>query len=242
MRKKGEDALLTIQEFTHCSKRLLSAARKPAMVDGQKWLESVRALGDDRLRPERIYIPKGLYDHRGFVVAVRTQGPPAAFSARLREVVAELDPNLPVYDLTPLDEGIQQATWAFRLFGVQFSVFGGLALFLAAVGLYGVMAFSVNQRRREMGVRKALGAQGSSIVGLILGRGARQLGIGMGLGLLLGSALGRPMAFVLYGVETRDPVVYIAIVMTMGTAGFLACFLPARSATRADPVEAMRVD
>ena len=202
----------------------------------------VGGLGDDRLRPERIYIPKGLFDHRGFALAVRTQGPPEAMSGRLREIVAELDPNLPIFDLSAHDVALQQATWAFKLFGVQFSVFGGLALFLAAVGLYGVMAFSVNQRRREMGVRMALGAERKSILGLVLTRGARQLGLGLAIGLLLGSAMARPMQFVLYGVETGDPIVYLAIALTLGLAGFLACVVPARNATKANPVEAMRVN
>lgn len=201
----------------------------------------VGGLGDDRLRPERIYIPKGSHDHLGFALAVRTLATPGAMAPRLREIVTELDPNLPLYNLIPHDEALKQATWAFKLFGVQFTVFGGLALFLAAVGLYAVMAFSVNQRRREMGVRMALGAERSSIVGLVLRRGARQLVMGMVLGLILGAAMSRPMRYVLYGVEAADPKVYIMIVVTLGFAGLLACAFPVRAAIRADPVETMRV-
>ncbi|MFC1662195.1 ABC transporter permease, partial [Gemmatimonadota bacterium] len=201
----------------------------------------VGGLGDDRLRPERIYLPKGLYDHRQFSLAVRTEGPPELISDRVREIVAELNPNLPIYQLSSHDEALKQATWAFKLFGVQFSVFGSLALFLAAVGLYGVMAFSVNQRRREMGVRMALGANAASVLGLVLTRGARQVGLGTALGLGLGATLGGPMRYVLYGVETGDPWVYLLIVAILAFAGFVACILPARAATRTDPVEAMRV-
>jgi len=162
-------------------------------------------------------------------------------AAPLRRIVAELDPNLPLYDVARQSEALEQATWAFRLFGVQFGVFGGLALFLAAVGLYGVMAFSVTQRRREMGVRMALGAERVSIVGLVLSRGGRQLLMGIGLGLVTGAAMGRPMRYVLYGVEASDPLVYLLIAVTLGVSGLLACILPARSAARADPVETMRV-
>jgi len=201
----------------------------------------VGGLGDDRLRPERIYTPKGLYDHLGFALAVRGDAPPEDLAAPLRQIVAELDPNLPLYDVASQSEALEQATWAFKLFGVQFGVFGGLALFLAAVGLYGVMAFSVNQRRREMGVRMALGAERVSIMGLVLGKGGRQLLIGIGLGLVTGAAMGRPLRYVLYGVEASDPLVYVLIAFTLGSAGFLACILPARSAARADPVETMRV-
>jgi ABC-type antimicrobial peptide transport system permease subunit len=161
-------------------------------------------------------------------------------AGRVRQIVAELDPDLPVYDLAPLDEAIQQATWAFRLFGIQFSVFGGLALFLATVGLYGVMAFSVSQRRQEMGVRMALGAERTSIIRLVLRRGGIQLGVGMVLGLAIGATMGGPMRYVLYGVEAGDPRVYASIVLTLLASGFLACVLPARAATRVDPVEAMR--
>jgi ABC-type antimicrobial peptide transport system permease subunit len=124
---------------------------------------------------------------------------------------------------------------------VQFSVFGILALFLAAVGLYGVMAFSVGQRRQEMGIRMALGAERKSILGLVLAQGARQLGLGTALGLLMGAAASRPMSYVLYGVETADPVVYLLIVLTLGVAGLAACVIPARAATRSDPSTAMRV-
>ena len=103
------------------------------------------------------------------------------------------------------------------------------------------MAFSVNQRRREMGVRMALGAEDGSLVRLVLGRGAKQLGIGIGIGLLMGWAMGIPLQFVLFGVDPGDPVVYLMITLTLGLTGLLSCVLPARAATRADPVEAMRV-
>jgi predicted permease len=202
----------------------------------------VGGLGDDLLDPERIFIPNGFYVHPNLSVAIRHQGDRAAMASRLREIVAELDPNLPIYDLAPLDEALKKATWAFSLFGIQFSVFGGVALFLAAVGLYGVMAFSVSQRRREMGVRMALGAEGSSILRLILGRGATQLGIGLVVGLGLGAAMGRPLRYALYGVEVGDPAVYLGITITLLAAGFLACILPALTAARTDPSEAMRVN
>jgi ABC-type antimicrobial peptide transport system permease subunit len=194
------------------------------------------------MRPERIYLPKGQHDARVLSLAVRAQGPPQEMGPRIREIVRELDPNLPVFDLASLDQAIEGATWAFALFGLLFTVFGISALFLAAVGLYGVMAFSVGQRRQEMGVRMALGAERHSIVRLVLRKGLAQIGIGMAMGLALGAAMVGPMRFVLYGVETGDPTVYGSIVVTLVTAGLLACIIPARAATRADPVEAMRVN
>jgi predicted permease len=201
----------------------------------------VGGIGDDRIPPERIFVAKGLIDYTSYSMAVRVEGDPAAFSGRMRSIVAELDPNLPVYDLLPLTEAIQQAIWAFGLFGSLFTIFGAAALFLAAVGLYGVMAFSVSQRRREMGVRMAMGAEDSAIIRLVLGKGAFQLGIGIAVGLALGAAMGQPLRHILYGVETGDPYVYGSVVLTLLGAGLLACFVPARAATKANPVDAMRV-
>jgi putative ABC transport system permease protein len=200
----------------------------------------VGGLGDDERAQDRIFTPKGLFDHWNFSVSIRSEGDPTAMASRLREVVAEMDPNLPIYELARMEETLERATWAFKLFGVQFSVFGLLSLFLAAVGLYGVMAFSVSQRRQEMGIRLALGAENTSIRRLILGRGAKQLGAGIGIGLVLGAAMGKPMQFVLFGVETGDLRIYLAITATFLMAGFLACILPAHAATRTNPLEAMR--
>jgi ABC-type antimicrobial peptide transport system permease subunit len=102
------------------------------------------------------------------------------------------------------------------------------------------MAFSVSQRRQEMGVRMALGAERISIIRLVLGRGGVQLGVGIMLGLAIGATMGGPLRYILYGVEVGDPKVYATIVVALLASGFLACILPARAATRVDPVEAMR--
>ena len=171
---------------------------------------------------------------------MRTAGPPTELAPALRTIVTELDPNLPVYDVLPLDQAIEDATWAFGMFGGLFTIFGAAALFLASVGLYGVMAFSVSQRRREMGVRLALGAQPHTLVRMIVGRGGRQLAVGITIGLALGAGMSYSMRVVLYGVETGDPLVYGTIALTLAATGLLACLLPARSATRTDPVQAMR--
>lgn len=197
-------------------------------------------IGDDQVRPERIFLPQGALDASFMSIALATDGDPLLVAPVLRSVVTELDPNLPVYDVLPLGQAVSDATWAFALFGSIFSIFGLAALFLASVGLYGVMAFGVSQRRQEMGVRMALGAEAPAIIRMVLGRGARQLGLGMAIGLALGAVMSQSMRVVLYGVETSDPVVYLSIVLTLGTTGLVACLLPARSATRTDPIEAMR--
>ena len=200
----------------------------------------VGGIGDDRVSPERLFVPRGALGASFMAFAVRTRGPPEAVAPGVRRLVSELDPNLPVYDLYPLDQAISQATWAFDLFGSLFAIFGAAALLLAAVGLYGVMAFSVAQRRQEMGIRMALGADRGTILKLVLGRGGAQLALGITLGLLMGFAIARPMQSILYGIEDGDPVVYGSIVVTLAVAGLIACLVPARAATRVDPLSAMR--
>mgnify|MGYP002622356843 CR=1 FL=1 len=203
---------------------------------------NVGGIGDDLERPERIFVPQGSLDIAFASFAVRTREEPEAFAPRAREVVTEIDPNLPVYQLLTMDRAIDESTWAFGLFGSLFSVFGIVALFLATVGLYGVMAFGVNQRRREMAVRLALGAKPRALVRMVVGRGAGQLGLGVGFGLILGALMSRSMRIVLYGVEVDDPSIYAVIAVTLVATGLLACVVPAQSATRTDPAHAMRGD
>ncbi len=202
----------------------------------------VGGLGDDQRSPESLYVPAGVMDVSSFTAAVRTSGDPAALAPRMRAIVQGLDGNLPVFNLAPMPEAIEKATWAFGLFGSLFTLFGAAALFMAAVGLYGVMAFSVTQRRREIGVRMALGAARPRILRMVLGQGTRRLALGGALGLLLGFVLAKPLSFVTYGVSLADPFLYLFILATLGGAGLLACFIPARSATRSDPAAAMRAE
>jgi putative ABC transport system permease protein len=197
-------------------------------------------IGDDRIDPEMLYVGPAGYNVRFMLAMLKVAGLPAALAPDLRRAVSELDPNLPVYDVAPLSQAIDDATWAFGLFGSLFTIFGIAALFLAAVGLYGVMSFSVNQRRQEMGVRMALGADADRIRKMVLGRGARQLAIGTSVGILLGYMLAGPISVVTFGVETTDVTIYAAIVITLGVSGLLATIIPAISATKTDPVEAMR--
>jgi len=113
-------------------------------------------------------------------------------------------------------------------------------LLLAAVGLYGVMAFSVAQRRQEVGIRMALGADRQTILELVLGKGTRQLALGGILGLVMGAGIAGPMQFILYGIEVGDPYVYGSIAVTLSVAGLAACLVPARAASRVDPMASMR--
>ena len=144
--------------------------------------------------------------------------------------------------MEPLASAIAQRTWFYRVFGTIFMIFGVVALFLAAVGLYGVMAFTVGRRTREMGVRMALGAQPRSVVGLIMRQGLLQLGIGMTAGLLFAAGVANLVKMVLFDVQPRDPMVFGGVALTLIVTGIVANFVPAKRATRVDPLIALRAE
>jgi predicted permease len=200
----------------------------------------VGGIGSSSIEPDAIYVPLLQSDDRFVSIAARGRGTPAALGAILADEVYGLDGNLPVYDLRGMDQVMIDATWAFGLFGSLFGILGVVAFLLAGIGLYGVMAFSVNRRVHEMGIRMAMGARGRDVIGLVLKRGAIQLAVGMSVGLLGGMALGGPLQFVLYDVQARDLSVYGAIVLTLGSAGLLASLIPARRAARVDPATVLR--
>jgi len=190
--------------------------------------------------PEQFYTPLAQGPPGGVSMALKTRGDPVAFAPLVRDAVAELDPNLPIYEVDSMDRVIRTATLAFGFLSLSFSVFGTIALFMSAVGLYGVMAFSVSRRTQEMGIRMALGAHGKDIIVMVLKSGMGQLGIGLALGLGLGMAAARPLQVVLFHVNPNDPTVYAVIVFTFIFAGLLACIVPAVRAARVNLVEALR--
>ena len=189
---------------------------------------------------EQFYTPLAQGAPRGMSMAIKTRGDPLSIAPLVRDAVAALDPNLPIYAVESMDEVIRTATVAFGVLSRTFSVFGAIALFMSAVGLYGVMAFSVSRRTQEMGIRMALGAQGKDIIGLVLKKGMAQLGVGVALGLGLGLVMARPLQVALFQVNPNDPTVYAAIVVTFTVAGLIACMVPAVRATRVNLVEALR--
>jgi predicted permease len=172
-------------------------------------------------------------------VGVRTAGDPGSMASRVLETLATMDPNLPIFDALPMKAVIDQQTWFYRTFGTLFMVFGFVALFLAAVGLYGVMSFSVSQRTREMGIRMALGAYNGRLIRLAMRRGLRQLAIGITLGIGLAALATRPLQVVLYEVDARDPVIFGGVVLALAVVGFLATYIPARRVSRIHPAEAL---
>jgi putative ABC transport system permease protein len=175
-------------------------------------------------------------------MAVRTSGAPMAITQQVRETVASIDADLPIYWVYSMQEALARPTWFVRVFGTMFMIFGGIALFLAAIGLYAVMAFSVSRRTREVGIRMALGAKSSDVVRLIFGQGMLQLGIGLTLGLAMAAGVSRLLSMILFDVQPRDPAIFGGVVAVLAIAGLLACFIPAKRATGVDPLVALRAD
>jgi putative ABC transport system permease protein len=160
----------------------------------------------------------------------------------VRDAVSSLNPDIPLYWVQSLDVAIDQALWFVRVFGTMFLIFGFVALFLASIGLYAVMSFSVSRRTREVGIRMALGAQARDVVRMIFGQGLLQLGVGMTVGLALALGISRLMSVILFQVQPRDPVIFGGVAAVLAAVGLLACFVPASRATRVDPLVALRSD
>lgn len=171
---------------------------------------------------------------------VRTKGQPEAVIAEVRGQVQSLDTNLALTNLNTIGELIDQGLWAPRMGAVLLTGFGGLALLLAVVGVYGVLSYSVNQQAREIGIRMAMGAQSGRILGLVVGQGMRLAIVGLVLGTLIALAATRLLSDLLFGVSAHDPLIFGGVSLILATAAVLACYIPARRATKVDPIIALR--
>jgi len=162
----------------------------------------------------------------------------------MRQTLREIDPDLPVLAITPFTDLLEKCVglWIVRLGALLFGVFGGIALLLAVVGVYGVKAYAVACRTREIGIRMALGAHRRDVFALIMRQGAMQTGLAVFVGLLLSLGAGRVLAQILYDVSPSDPFALIISSILLAAAALLACFFPARRATRVSPMTALRME
>ena len=198
--------------------------------------------GNDNESPQGVYVPFTQAPTRFVSIVARSRGNPAALTAPVRAAVGGIDPDIPVYFVRTLQEGIDAQTWFYRVFGALFGVMGIVALVLAAVGLYGVMSFNVARRTREMGVRMALGAQPADVIRMVLTQGAVQLVVGLLLGSVLAFLLSLGLKMLLFQVSVFDPLVIGGTVLVLSACAFLASLVPARRATRVDPMVALRYE
>jgi putative ABC transport system permease protein len=173
-------------------------------------------------------------------VAMRTNADPKSFAPFARDTVLQVNKDVPIYRVMTQEEVVADSFWDRKFFSSLFTAMAALALFLASIGLYGVMDYSVRQRTQEIGVRIALGAQSSHVLRMVTAHGMRLIGLGLVIGVVSALFLTRLMASSLHGVSARDPLSFIVVPIVLLIVGLLACYIPARHATRLDPVEALR--
>src|SRR5438067_2524382 len=191
----------------------------------------------------QIYVPHAQDSHWNFMgLVIRTAGDPAPFAATLRREVQALDKDQPVYNVRTMDDVVANSLGTRRVSMQLFAVFAGAALLLAAIGIYGVIAYTVVQRTREIGIRMALGAQKIDMLTMILRQSFAVIGIGLVAGILGALAVTRLMSSLLYGVSSSDLSIYAVVTIVLSGAGLVATYFPARRAMTVDPMVALRTE
>ena len=216
--------------------------------DQNRWMEIVGIVGDakhfgldSQVKPE-IYIPYYSDPWPFMTVVVRSKSDLAALSAAIRSEVWAVDKDIPIPDIRTMDQLLSTSVSRPRFNMLLLGIFAAIALVLSAVGVYGVMSYSVVQRTHEIGIRMALGAAKSDVLRLVVGQGMRLLLIGIGLGLAAALVLTRVLTTMLFGVEPSDPTTFVLISVLLAGVALAACALPARRATRVDPIVALRYE
>jgi len=212
------------------------------------WCEIVGVVGDTRhaglsAEPsEELYLPLRQSASPTAFLVIRTEGAPALITAEVRRAVAEVDRNEPLSEFVTMQEHISNSMSPSRFRTVLTSIFAALALTLAVVGLYGVMSYTVSRRTHEIGVRMAIGARGEDVVKLVLGQAFRLILLGVGIGVIGALVLTRLLSSLLYGVKPEDPLTFIVVGLLLTGVALLASYIPARRATKVDPMVALRYE
>jgi len=173
---------------------------------------------------------------------VRTPVPPQSLKAPVEALVRELDPNLPVFDVMTMEQAVAGANgyFLFKVGAGLAASLGALGLILAVVGVYGVVSYGASQRQHEIGIRMALGAQPKSVLALVIRQAVALVGAGIGIGVLAALGIDRILVSLLLGVTSYDPLTFVCVSALMLAAALLACYIPARRATKIDPLVALR--
>jgi putative ABC transport system permease protein len=189
-----------------------------------------------------VYLPPPELTYPFMTFVVRTAGDPAEMAPAVRRELRAIDPDQPVSDVRTMTQVMSDSVGRARFNTLLLGLFAGLATLLAAIGIFGVMNYSVALRTREIGLRVALGAQPARVLMLVLRQGLLLTLIGIGVGLLGALALTRLMSSLLFGVEATDPATFVAIVLLLVAVSLVACYIPARRATRIDPLTALKYE
>jgi putative ABC transport system permease protein len=186
--------------------------------------------------------PFSLSPRNGLTIAMRTATDPHSQVGPARDTIRQLDPDLPMFNIRTMAERIDRSLWVRRAYSWLFVAFAGVAMVLAAAGIYGVISFAVSQRTREIGIRIALGARPAQVLGGVLGNGMVLVSIGIVLGVAASQLTARFLTTMLFGVGTRDAMTYGTVVLGVAVVGLLANYIPARRAAAVNPIQALRAE
>ena len=203
-------------------------------------VNDVKYFGLTEASEPSLYLPVAQAPFRRLSVTLRTTANPIALMALVRREVTSVDPTVPISRIETMERLLSASVARERFSMLLIGLFAAVAFLLATVGIYGVVSYSIAQRNAELGIRMAIGADGGDVVKLVMGQGIRLAAWGVGMGVVGAVVLSRVMANQLYGVSTRDPIIFIGVALALGLVALVATYLPARRASHINPLLALR--